>query len=595
MSSKTEVRVVSQLAPYTDSEQPIIILISDEEDRVIKTEEATLLGSKRRERIYTWNFLGDTVDRKSKAAQGEQNETNYFVEKSPSKVLEWFSKEYNPTSASTNGRGGLTIKGQVNMKADNAMPSSVLIMRDVMFYMKSVPGSEWSDPGLTRLIQEINDTLMKQKKTLVLLSRSHRIPPELKHFVAVVEYPLPDHAYMKAHVNKGRQWFAPSGQENNPDAYLQMSDSELDETATLLVGLRGWEAENVLARATTENGRRRLEDSSVEPGYDLETIRNAKVASIQGNPALTIVIPKTSKEQKLSGAKRIGGASTAKDWFDAQRQLFHPDALADGIDQPKGSIIFGPGGCGKDHFVECLAQEINWTTLYADFGAAKGPLQGESHRGFRDIIKAAEMQSPCFLVISEWEKMMAGAFSGRSEFQTEMEIYASFLNWMQRRTKPVYVWALTNGIEKVPQPALRSGRWDRIWFMDLPNLTERKEIFSIHLENKGWNPEKYELDLDELAAITDGYTGSEISKVISNAITQKYLTVGPRSRGGLLQHSHLKEAIDTVTSTMVLDPSGVQSLRKYAKDGGFAYANSPEGKTTGKGKKRAGKDIAQLL
>lgn len=238
--------------------------------------------------------------------------------------------------------------------------------------------------------------------------------------------------------------------------------------------------------------------------------------------------------------------------------------------------MFGPAGTGKDWAVENLASTIGWTTLYADLGASKGPLQGQSHKGYREIISAAEAQSPCFLVLSEWEKTMAAAFAGPGVGginSTDSEIFASFLNWMQRRTAPVFVWALTNDISQIPDSALRAGRWDQIWFMDLPREWERKEIFAIHLRSTGWDAETYKIDIDVLASMTESYTGSEIADIVNKAIILKYTRQGPRSQNVVLTTDHLLRTIKATPSGFSRKGDEIKSLREYALKGNFSTAN----------------------
>ena len=285
-----------------------------------------------------------------------------------------------------------------------------------------------------------------------------------------------------------------------------------------------------------------------------------------------------------------------KEWFATRRLLFSEEARRDGISMPKGAIIFGMGGTGKDWAVENLAQDMGWTTLFADFGAAKGPLMGQSHRQFREILETAEAQAPCHLVVSEIEKMLAGAMSAGGgaalDGGVSSEIFATFLNWMQRKKAPIFVWGLTNEIASVSQPMLRAGRWDKIWFMDLPYAWEREEIFRIHLRKAGWDPDKLNIDIPLLSEKTDGYTGAEIETIVQEGLINKFVHDGAGQKHPV-KTEHLLDVIPTIPSTMKMRPKEVDSLRKYAKDGNISFANSPQPNSP-TGKVRGGK-VGDLL
>lgn len=558
MSGKTEIKakLKSELAPYIDSRQPVILAVLDEEDRFLRCEETVLTTTQRVQVVYVIDYNGKLIDRKNGLTDQFNN---------PRDVIEWFAKEHKPPE-----------KGQTpNLKANGPVPNSILIFFDIMFHMQDPQGIGHSNPGLTRVIKNVQSDLLKHSRSLILVGNQDFVPPELKHHIAVVKYPLPDRDYMRNVVRLGCKWFAKKEEANNPDKWLQLTDDEELLLATLLLGFRGWEAENVLARAAHENNRKRKENPEHPMGFDVEVIRNAKVETIRSNPALRIVIPHSTLDKKI-GMDQIGGAGELKRWFSGRQKLFLEEARGDGIDMPKGAILFGTGGTGKDYAVENLAQSIGWTTLYADLGASKGPLQGQSHKGYREIISAAEAQAPCFLVLSEWEKTMAGAFAGgvaASLDPTSSEIFASFLNWMQNRKAPIFVWALTNDITIVPQPALRAGRWDKIWFMDLPHEWEREAIFHIHLQKRGWSAEEYNIDVPALAAATEGYTGAEIAAVVNEGITLKYLAEGTRAVAKVTT-DHFVEAINLVSASIKLKKAEIDALRDYAKKGNIATANS---------------------
>lgn len=550
--------------PFVAAGIPIIIVGTGNEDyRFIDTEKQFLVGSKFS--VYEWDVRGilqDRVSGKSAAVQTLREALNWFI-------------DLRDPNATTSTNSSFYEKGP----SDN----SVLFVFDGLSHMYDASRSGHSNPTLTRILKAATPTLVQQKKTVVIIGKDPIIPPELEGVASHLTYPRPSPAYMRKLVRCACSWMCPIEHRDKPEGWMNLTETDEVEIAMLLGGFRAAEAENILAMSIQANDRKRSRDSSIEPGFDIDLIRRAKVDNIQQIGGLEIVIP-NKNEEEFSGLKKIGGGGGIKDWWNIRRHLFSEEAKAEGIDTPKGGVIFGPGGTGKDNVIEGIAEEVGWTVLYADVGAMKAPLQGQTHKNFRRVLEIAESQAPCFLVFSEFEKMFAGGMSGSASFDggTSSEMYATFLNWMQRRKEPVFVWGLTNEIESIPMPALRAGRFDQIFFMDLPEVWEREEIFSVHLKRSGWDPVELGIDLPILAERTDGYTGAEIRKIVSEAIALKLINEGPKPIP--LSMEHLMGAIDFVPAISQTYTSTISQLRKFAADGNFLRANSPEPRLA-KGKK----------
>lgn len=587
-------KIKSILVPFIDSQQPIVLVVTDEEVRFLKQEQTILTQTGRKDKdngikkIYVWDFNGLLLDRMTGQSARMQNARD---------VIEWFQKDSADGLAATPG----ITPGITPLQANGPEKHSVLIMFDVMYHMQDHQGVGHSNPGLTRSIKQSQQALIANKRTLVLVSHRDFIPPELNHQITVSRFPLPDKEWMLKLVRTSYKLLANPEDAQRPDKWPKLSADEEDQIATMLLGFRGWEAENVLARAALKNKQKRNEDKDERVTWDADCLREAKIESIKNNPAIEVVLPRIRRTGVDDGSNMIGGASAIKDWFNGKMKMFSEDARGDGIDLPKGAVIFGGGGTGKDWVVEHLAQEIGWTTLIADMAASKGPLQGQSHAGFREIIRQAEAQVPCFLVIPEWEKQMASAFSGvaGSIDPTSQEIFSTWLNWMQRRQSKVFVWAQSNDITAIPAEALRAGRWDALWYMDLPKEWEREDIFRVHLNRTGWDPVKCGINLQELALKTDTYTGAEIRNIVKEAIEFKFLTEGSRADGKILNHEHMLYGLKRVKPAYNLPhiQSTIDAMRKYAVDGDIAFANSPERGSGGQPlvKRKVGSKLAQSL
>lgn len=581
-SSDEGLKVTSHLLPFVDARTPVLVVSTGNEDsRIMRNEQPMLIQSKLAEEVYYWDAKGDLTNTSTGATAKVQTLMQ---------LVEWFAKD-----PPENKKDGTSAAATAATPADPSAPppinlevgpkaKAVLITFDTLSMMVD-SGKGHSSPAVTRTIKNAIKPLMANQRTLVLSGTHMAVPPELDGVCSTLEYPLPDMAYMRAVVRQGRKWFAPPAKKGDVAAWLPMTEDEEIEIATLLMGFKALEADNILARSFRRNSLLRRQDPETPMGFDLETIRTAKIEKIHNSGAMRIVLPQKRAAGEIGGSNLIGGAGGLKSWWNIRRRLFAEDARGDGIDIPRGAVIFGPGGTGKDWLVERLAEETGWTLIHLDLGALKSKWQGETHKNLREVFATAEAQAPCHLAISEFEKMFAGAISGGGNTAvdgTASEIYATFLNWMATRTKPIFVWGLANEIEHVPLPALRSGRFDRLFFMDLPQPWEREEIFSVHLHRTGWDPKENNINLALLAEKTENYTGAEIRAVVNEGIILKFVHEGPRKNVSLTTE-HLLAAISEVPPSLNLKPAEVERMRKYATDGSLIRANSPEKTAAGAG------------
>lgn len=558
---KRKVTVKTHLGKFIDARHGIVAVTTDDEPRLLKVEiQAMTNGSA--PAVFRWDATTKIVERKT----GREGTFSNIRS-----LLTWFFKE--PPEMSDDS----TANGEIN-ENNPAPKGSVLIVLDAMYYLQATStDKKHSTPVITREIKNGIPLLISQRKTVFLVGHGEPyIPPELKRMIPSFAYPMPDLNYLYAVVSRMAKCFASEEDRKvNAGAGLVMSMEQTDDIARRLLGMTEAEAESVLKKAILENVRKRGAAPETPMGFDSDVIEAARAEMGEKNDGLKIVMPKPKKEGELSGTQLIGGSHKLCDWFlETVFPKIGVDAQDEHFDMPKGAVIFGPGGVGKDNTVEHLGHEIGWPIIYADLGAAKASYQGESHRNFRQILEYAEHMAPCFLVLSEFEKMFSGAMTpGASACDggTGQEILATWLNWTQSRTSPVFVWGLTNDLSGLSQPSLRAGRWDMVWFMDLPPVADRAEIFAVHLNRTHWGAENFRLD--ELAEKTHGYTGAEIRKVVDEAISIKYRRDGSKRNGHFLKQEHLLEAINLVPSTLKTRKLDVESLRKFAKEGGYPVAN----------------------
>ncbi len=256
----------------------------------------------------------------------------------------------------------------------------------------------------------------------------------------------------------------------------------------------------------------------------------------------------------------IGGLENLKKWLGIRRNSFGQEGKYKNLDKPKGVLLLGIPGTGKSLSAKAVAGLWNMPLLRLDIGSIFGGLVGESEANIRAVIKTAESMEPCVLWVDEIEKGFSGN-SGERDGGTSARVFGSFLTWMQEKEKEVFVFATANDISKLPPEFLRKGRFDEIFFVDLPGRDVRKDIFKIFLAKKG---QKDIEPSDELLKYTDGYSGSEIESIVNEALHRAI--EDSSNEEVIISASHLLDAAkETFPLSKTMDDK-IKELRKWTKD-----------------------------
>lgn len=255
----------------------------------------------------------------------------------------------------------------------------------------------------------------------------------------------------------------------------------------------------------------------------------------------------------------VGGLANLKRWLNLRSNAFTDKAKEFGIDTPKGVMLLGLPGCGKSLTAKCIAATWKYPLLRFDLGKVFGGVVGQSEANMRRALDVAKTVAPCVLWIDEIEKGLSGlGSSDRTDGGTASRVFGSLLTWMQEKKEPVFVVATANNIETLPPELLRKGRFDEIFFVDLPSKEERKEIFKIHIENKHRDIKNYDLDL--LAEKTNGLTGSEISSLVSDALFSAFSCSQDMTEYDIINERNKITPLSTVMAEKIT------SLRSWAKN-----------------------------
>jgi SpoVK/Ycf46/Vps4 family AAA+-type ATPase len=264
------------------------------------------------------------------------------------------------------------------------------------------------------------------------------------------------------------------------------------------LGLTTAQAQRVFAKAIVADG--------VLDDRDIALVTEEKKQIIRENEALEFfAVTETLGD--------VGGLGVLKDWLRLRERAFTQEARAYGLPSPKGIALIGIPGTGKSLTAKMIGGLWQLPLLRLDVGSLFGSLVGESEERARRALRLAETVAPCIVWIDELEKALA---SGGMDGGTSTRVFGTILTWMQEKTAPCFVVATANDVGALPPELLRKGRFDEIFFLDLPTLDERKEIFAVHLRKRNRMP--HDFDLPRLAGESEGYVGSEIEQAVIDAM-----------------------------------------------------------------------------
>ena len=345
-------------------------------------------------------------------------------------------------------------------------------------------------PGNRQLLRRLRDTAAAIRNTgrfIFLLAPVFQLDDELKPLAYVVNSPFPDEPEVNATVS----------------GVFQQAKRTLDAgTLGLLVGsLRG------MSLMEVEHLLRRLLIRHPATGEDFMADVLAEKEQVMRKEGILEFVPPDR------AANDLGGLDQLKTWVRQRAQLFTPEAQAQGLPKPRGVLLMGMSGCGKSLAVKVIATEWKLPLFRMDMAVVFAGVQGSPELVFHRALAAVEAVAPAVLWIDEIEMGVAGYHEGEGGSLTR--IFSAFLTWMQEHRESVFVAATANRIHLLPAEVIRKGRFDQVFFVELPNEEERKDILSIHMRRQSLDPGKYDLVL--LASATRGWNGAEIEQAVISA------------------------------------------------------------------------------
>lgn len=407
---------------------------------------------------------------------------------------------------------------------------AIYLLKDFHFHIEK--------PEIIRQLRDLSDSLRRSRKTVVLLSPVLKLPAELEKTLTIVDLPLPTYEDLQ-------QLLADIIGESSPSRRFRVNLSPAEQEALVKAaqGLTLTEAENAFAKAI-------VRDNVLDAG-DIETVVAEKRQIIRKSGVLDYYDVSES-------IGNVGGMDLLKDWLAKRLRAFSEDARRYGLPEPRGMLLMGVQGCGKSLLAKTVASSWQLPLLRMDMSMIFQGFIGSSEQNMRKALSVAEGIAPVVLWVDEIEKGFSGMeSSGASDGGTTARVLGVFLTWIQEKKAPVFVVATANQVDSLPPELLRKGRFDEIFFVDLPRHEEREEIFRIHLRKVRRDPAAFEVPA--LAAASRGFSGAEIEQAIVSALHDSF-----HARREIESADILRSIQETVPLSTTMREE-IESIRGWAR------------------------------
>ena len=452
---------VHELDVLIRARYPIIYVVTSEEERV-EQELARIVGQ-RNKKLFVWTCTQGIV----KAGADSQKAKSGVTETAdPLVALDAVISHIEP---------------------------AIYLFKDFHPYMDD----NRANLSIVRRLRDAAYHLRDSYKTIVIVSPTTRIAPDLDKDVTVLEYPPPDVHELGRLLDRIIE-----DVKSNPQIRINLDAEGRERLVQAARGLTFKEAENVFAKTLVLDGKIDADDVSVVFSEKQQIIKKSGLLEYYA-----------SQEQFAN----VAGLEDLKQWLVKRNTAFSQRAAEFGLPSPRGVLLLGVQGCGKSLCAKAVSSLWKLPLLRFDVGRMFGSLVGSSEENIRRAIQTAESVAPAILWVDEIDKAFAGSTSsGGSDGGTAARVFGTFLTWLSDKTSPVFVIATANDISQLPPELLRKGRLDEIFFVDLPNELERREIFRIHLHKRRRKPEAFDLEL--LGRHSDGFSGAEIEQAVISGL-----------------------------------------------------------------------------
>jgi MoxR-like ATPase len=398
-----------------------------------------------------------------------------------------------------NGTINTTVPAELFAHMQTLSIEAVYLLKDVAKHL--------SDPAVCRAFRDVAQQFSGSRSSMWIVGTNLEFPADVRQHVVHFPIELPSKKDLAEVVN-----VVARGLKERAGARIDLAKPDLERLLDALSGLTLHQARQAIAAVIMEDGRL---DAS-----DIDALVNRK-AELLGQDGLLEYYPAEDNHYELGGFARL------RQWLERARTGFSAEAAALGLPAPRGILLAGVQGCGKSLAAKAIARAWSMPLLKLDAGRLYDKYHGESERNLRRAIAMAEAMAPAVLWIDELEKSFASFGSSELDSGTSQRIFATLLSWLQEKKKPVFVVATANDVFRLPPELMRKGRFDELFFVDLPEPEERRAIWEIHLRKKKQDAARF--DLAALVAASDGMSGAEIEQAVVS---------------GLYRSLHEKRALD---------------------------------------------------
>ena len=397
-----------------------------------------------------------------------------------------------------------------------------------------------TDLAISRKLRNISRLLKLQPKTIIIIGSELNIPKELQDLITVVQFQLPFENEIRKELNR------------------------LVDTLKINVEPKTFENLTISCQGLSLERIRRVL-SKIIATY--RTIDEKSIAILLSEKkqiiSQTEILEYWSAKENINN---VGGLSNLKNWLKKRQTAFGLQAINYGLPTPRGLLLVGIQGTGKSLTAKAIAKEWQLPLLKLDVGKLFGGLVGESESRLRQMITVTETLSPCILWIDEIDKAFANS-ENKGDSGTSNRVLATFISWLSEKTKPVFVIATANNIDVLPLEILRKGRFDEIFFLDLPQQQEREEIYKIHLQQfrpSSWRNFNYKY----LAQQTESFSGAEIQQTIIEAMYQAFYEQREFTT------EDIRKSIQDIIPLANLENQQMRMLKKWASSGRIRLAST---------------------
>jgi SpoVK/Ycf46/Vps4 family AAA+-type ATPase len=543
--SVTKAEFTKELAALIRSRQPLVYLVSSEEKRVIEYfRNYTVAGSYR---TFLWDCYNGLINIKSMEPSGAISSDD----PGPTTVLDWIIKEAAQEEAAARKRRA-DAERDADSKAfretdrerderekdEGITKGNIYILLDFHRFLNGI------EPDIERRLRTL--ARMDANSVIIMVGPHYVSTPALEKDMRVIDFPPPNDAEIKKSLYK----VVDSVSDKLPNLRADTESREKD----IINSVKGL-TQTELAAAFGKS-------VCMHRTMHIPTILKEKQEVIRKTGILEYFQPDVDIND-------VGGLDNLIDFLKLRKSVFTDEARAFGIPNPKGCLILGVPGTGKSMSAKAAASLFNQPLLRLDFGSLFKPHVGESEASVRTALKIADQLAPCVLWCDEIEKGLSGnQSSGRTDSGVTSRVVSTLLTWLQEKTAPVFVICTANQHDQIPAEFMRAGRFDEIFFVDVPTRGERMSIVEKLIKRKKRNPKDF--DLHEISLRSEGYTGAELEKAIDMGLLTAF-----QDKSRLLKTQDVTDALVKFKPLTKMRPEIIEAMRAWA-EGRCIKANSPE-------------------